>query len=143
MEEQTLAFRNSSPLQPSMSCDIIGGHETGFHTGGDSYGLNLESIFIPYEADELRLSIGVTKVLPLEVTINYNVDPEVEKYYKLSFDKPEQEGKAQQCTDDQIEFGITISFEKIDGECNREENSGPVLGGIPHSDVDQKPRKER
>lgn len=88
MEEQTLAFRNSSPLEPGMSCDIIGGNDTGFHTGGDSYGLNLQSIYIPYEADELRLSIGVTKVLPLGVTINYNVDPRVEQYYQVTFDSP-------------------------------------------------------
>ena len=50
--------------------------------------LNLQSIFIPYEADELRLSIGVTKVLPLGVTINYNVAPGVEQYYQVTFDSP-------------------------------------------------------
>lgn len=89
MEEQTLAFQNSSPLEPSISCDIIGGDETTFQYGvGDSYGWGLDSIFIPYEADELRLSIGVTKVLPLEVTINYNVGPGVEQYYQVTFDSP-------------------------------------------------------
>ncbi|OGO24104.1 MAG: hypothetical protein A2Z28_06145 [Chloroflexi bacterium RBG_16_51_9] len=99
----------------------------------------LKGLSLPYDATELRLSVEVAKILPSQVTVNFDIDPSIEGW-KTNLGSPKIKQGSRWVVDGNISPGVKygfppniglkfyVEFDKGNGELTMSGYTSPTVG---------------